>query len=61
MDKLVEVTVAKYHDRRELTIGNSIPSGSVESFTVTRIPSEDLKKIMEAKSSDVQKLLEPFI
>lgn len=56
-----QVTVAKYPERRVLTIGCSIPTGNVEQFTVTRIPSEDLRRIMEAKAEDVQKLLEPFI
>lgn len=56
-----EVTVAKYPDRRELTIGRTIPTGNVEMYTVTLIPSEELKAIMEAKSEEVQKLLQPFI
>lgn len=57
----VEVTVSKYPDRRELAIGCVPPSGNVEQFTVTRIPSETLKGIMEAKIEDVQRLLDQFI
>ena len=56
-----QVTIAKYPDKRVLTIGCDIPTGNVEQFTITRIQSDELRKIMEAKPEEVQKLLEPFI
>ena len=57
----VEVTVSLYPENRVLTIGREIPTGNVLMFTVTRIRSEELKAIMEAKREDVQKLLQSLI
>lgn len=56
-----EITVAVYPDRRVMTVGREIPTGNVQMYTVTRVTSEELRKIMEAKPEEVQKILESFI
>lgn len=56
-----EITVAKYPDLRVMTVGRVIPTGNVQMYTVTRVTSEELLKIMEAKPEEVQKILESFI
>ena len=56
-----EITVAKYHDRRVMTVGRAIPTGNVQMYAVTRVSSDELRKIMEAKPEEVQKILESFI